>query len=70
MALNNSFSLIAEVAVTSANVISNRFTGQFRGFGFVEMGSTQDAQTAIARVHGYDLQGRLDCQRSEIPGVP
>ena len=45
-------------AVTSANVISDKFTGQSRGFGFVEMGSTQDAQTAIEKFNGYELQGR------------
>ena len=44
--------------VTSANVISDKFTGQSRGFGFVEMGSTQDAQTAIEKFNGYELQGR------------
>src|ERR1041385_9350635 len=45
-------------AVTSANVIADKFTGQSRGFGFVEMGSTQDAQAAIERFSGYELQGR------------
>lgn len=45
-------------AVTSANVISDKFTGQSRGFGFVEMNTTQDAQTAIERFNGYELQGR------------
>src|SRR5258705_6496709 len=45
-------------AVTSANVISDKFTGQSRGFGFVEMGSTQEAQAAIERFNGYELQGR------------
>ncbi len=45
-------------AVTSANVISDKFTGQSRGFGFVEMGSTQDAQSALERFNGYELQGR------------
>jgi len=45
-------------AVTSANVISDKFTGQSRGFGFVEMSSTQDAQAAIEKFNGYELQGR------------
>jgi cold-inducible RNA-binding protein len=44
--------------VTSANVISDKFTGQSRGFGFVEMGSSQDAQAAIEKFNGYELQGR------------
>jgi RNA recognition motif-containing protein len=45
-------------AVTSANVISDKFTGQSRGFGFVEMSSTQDAQAASEKFNGYELQGR------------
>ncbi|MGE0826569.1 MAG: RNA recognition motif domain-containing protein [Candidatus Binatia bacterium] len=45
-------------AVTSANVISDKSTGLSRGFGFVEMSSAQDAQTAIEKFNGYELQGR------------
>jgi cold-inducible RNA-binding protein len=45
-------------AVTSANVISDKFTGQSRGFGFVEMDSAQAAQAAIEKFNGYELQGR------------
>ena len=45
-------------AVTSANVISDKFSGQSRGFGFVEMDSAQDTQTAIEKFNGYELQGR------------
>jgi hypothetical protein len=45
-------------AVTSASVISDKFTGRSRGFGFVEMANSQDAQTAIERFHGSELQGR------------
>jgi len=45
-------------AVASVNVISDKFSGQSRGFGFVEMGSQADAQTAIERFNGYELQGR------------
>jgi RNA recognition motif-containing protein len=44
--------------VTSANVISDKFSGQSRGFGFVEMDSAQEAQTAIEKFNGYELQGR------------
>ena len=44
--------------VTSANVISDKFSGQSRGFGFVEMDSAQEAQTAIEKFNGYQLQGR------------
>jgi RNA recognition motif-containing protein len=44
--------------VASASIVSDRFSGQSRGFGFVEMGSHHEAQTAIARFNGYELQGR------------
>lgn len=44
--------------VTSANVITDKFTGKSRGFGFVEMSGAQEAQTAIERFNGTELQGR------------
>jgi len=44
--------------VASVNIITDKFSGQSRGFGFVEMGSPQEAQDAIARFDGYALQGR------------
>jgi RNA recognition motif-containing protein len=44
--------------VTSARVITDRETGQSRGFGFVEMGSAADGQKAINMWNGQDLNGR------------
>jgi RNA recognition motif-containing protein len=44
--------------VASVNIISDKFSGQSRGFGFVEMGSNQEAQAAIERFNGYEWQGR------------
>jgi RNA recognition motif-containing protein len=44
--------------VTSCAVISDKFTGKSRGFGFVEMQSLDDAQKAIAQFNGKDFQGR------------
>ena len=45
-------------AVTSVNVITDRFSGKSRGFGFVEMENQEEAQAAIERLNGSDLQGR------------
>ena len=45
-------------AVESARVITDKFTGRSRGFGFVEMASSEDAQKAIQALNGTDLDGR------------
>jgi len=42
----------------SVAVITDRDTGRARGFGFVEMGSSDEAQKAIAQFNGHDLKGR------------
>jgi RNA recognition motif-containing protein len=42
----------------SVAVITDRSTGQSRGFGFVEMGSNADAQKAIQQFDGHELMGR------------
>ncbi|HUH04893.1 MAG TPA: RNA-binding protein, partial [Kofleriaceae bacterium] len=44
--------------VTSVAVITDRETGQSRGFAFVEMGSPADAEAAIAACDGRDVDGR------------
>jgi RNA recognition motif-containing protein len=44
--------------VASANVIKDKFTGESRGFGFVEMPTQAEAQAAIAALNGKDLKGR------------
>lgn len=48
----------AHGTVESARVITDRFTGRSRGFGFVEMSSEEEAQTAIDSLNGSDLEGR------------
>ena len=44
--------------VESAEVISDRMTGQSKGFGFVEMGSDQEAAAAIEALNGQEHGGR------------
>jgi len=44
--------------VQSAQVIMDRDTGRSKGFGFVEMGSDQEAQAAIAALNGQQVGGR------------
>jgi RNA recognition motif-containing protein len=48
----------AHGTVQSAQVIMDRDTGRSKGFGFVEMGTDQEAQAAIAALNGTDLEGR------------
>ena len=51
--------MFAEVGtVQSASVVDDRDTGRSRGFGFVEMSSKEEAQTAISTFDGKDLDGR------------
>ena len=45
-------------SVQSARVISDKFTGQSRGFGFVEMASDEEAKKAIEALNGKELDGR------------
>lgn len=44
--------------VQSAQIIMDRDTGRSKGFGFVEMGSDQEAQAAIQGLNGKDVGGR------------
>ena len=44
--------------VESARVITDKFTGRSRGFGFVEMTNSDEAQKAIQALNGTDLDGR------------
>jgi cold-inducible RNA-binding protein len=48
----------AHGTVQSAQVIMDRDAGRSKGFGFVEMGSDQEAQAAIAALNGKDVDGR------------
>ena len=54
--LKAEFSTFGQVA--SANVIKDKFSGQSRGFGFVEMPEKAQADAAIAGLNGKELKGR------------
>ncbi len=49
---------VAHGEVASAQVIKEKFTGESRGFGFVEMPNKEEADKAIAALNGKDLKGR------------
>ena len=44
--------------VESASVITDKFSGQSRGFGFIEMSTAEEAQRAISELNGKELDGR------------
>lgn len=44
--------------VTSVNIIKDKFSGESRGFGFVEMSSKEEAQAAISGLNGKQLHNR------------
>ncbi len=44
--------------VSSAKIITDKFTGDSRGFGFVEMSNSTEAQAALTGLDGKDLKGR------------
>lgn len=44
--------------VESVTIIKDKMSGQSKGFGFVEMGSADQAQAAISGMNGKDLKGR------------
>lgn len=55
--LRQAFEAFGEV--TSATVIKDKYTGDSRGFGFVEMPTKAEAQSAIDGLNGKDLKGRM-----------
>ena len=54
--LRNLFGAFGEVS--SANIITDRYTGQSKGFGFVEMPNQQEAEEAIGNINESSVQGR------------
>ena len=60
----------AHGAVESARVITDKFTGQSRGFGFVEMSSDGEAQAAVAALNGAEMGGRTLTVNEARPQEP
>src|SRR3954471_4524484 len=56
--------------VQSAQIITDRDTGQSKGFGFVEMGSDAEAQAAIAALNGQQHNGRALTVNEAKPKEP
>ncbi len=62
--------LSAHGTVQSAEVISDRTTGQSKGFGFAEMSSDEEAQAAISALNGQDHGGRALTVNEAKPRAP
>ena len=54
--LREAFAAFGEVS--SASIIKDKFSGETRGFGFVEMPNKDEADKAISTLNGKDLKGR------------
>ena len=66
--LRQLFSAYGEVE--SASVVKDRFSGESRGFGFVEMPARKDAEAAIAALNGTDVKGRTITVNEAKPKAP
>ena len=60
----------AHGTVASARIITDKFTGQSRGFGFVEMSSDAEAQAAVTALNGTPLGGRTLTVNEARPQEP
>ena len=57
-------------SVSSARIISDKYSGQSKGFGFVEMGSDEEAQKAITGLNGTQHEGRTLVVNEARPQEP
>lgn len=53
--------------VTSAKVITDRYSGRSKGFGFVEMASAEEAEKAVNELNGADFGGRQIIVKEAYP---
>ena len=56
--------------VESTRVVTDKYTGQSRGFGFVEMSTTEEAKKAIAALNGTQMDGRTLTVNEAKPQEP
>ncbi len=57
-------------SVVSVRVITDKFTGRSKGFGFVEMGSDEEAEKATAALNGIEFEGRTIVVSEARPQQP
>jgi len=57
-------------SVISATVISDKFSGRSKGFGFVEMSTDEEATAAINQFNGQEMEGRKLVVNEARPPAP
>ncbi len=60
----------AHGTVESARVITDRMSGRSRGFGFVEMSTPEEAEEAMQKLNGTELEGRTLTVNEAKPQQP
>lgn len=66
--LKNFFSQVG--TVVSATIITDKYSGRSKGFGFVEMSTDEETKEAIAKLNGASLDGRTIIVNEARPMVP
>jgi RNA recognition motif-containing protein len=56
--------------VESVNIITDRYTGQSKGFGFIELSTKQEASEAITKMNSTEMDGRTLKVSEALPQVP
>src|SRR5882724_6119571 len=66
--LNQFFAQVG--TVVSANIITDKYTGKSKGFGFVEMSTEEEAEKAKQELNGQSLDGRTIAVSEALPQQP
>jgi RNA recognition motif-containing protein len=56
--------------VESVNIITDRYTGQSKGFGFIELSTKQEAAEAIGKMNSTEMDGRTLKVSEALPQAP